>query len=270
MVTTYICLNVAYCFPETWDVASGRTAKKDYRNAKFYQKTLISCAQESGSLTKVGNYPHIQFFGMESCKLSLIMNTGKGSHWLLDEDFHAMKRKKNGGSIHWDYGSRDGQAPFFGRVPIQEFLSLWLRDGWIYEPSLSDTDCVRTILCSKGLPVEIALDIMEFADYKPPKSKLNTPHDPLHPSNREELGKYLKYCWQTMVRCYTMATELGMDPVTREDAFDGMNWKNIVSDAIISLFDQDYYSLRQVWHEKRTLEDPEVNEDYQGPFTFFI
>lgn len=141
------------------------------------------------------------------------------------------------------------------------------------------------MLCLKGLPVELALDAMEIADYKRPKSKLNTPHDPLHPSNREELGKYLKYCWQTVVRCSTIATELEMDPVSRGNTWRGMNRKNIVSEAIISLFGHhkvpDSYDRsfrwfydgisRPAWHKFRSLDDPDPEVDkIQGPFIWFV
>ncbi|KAJ5377006.1 hypothetical protein N7509_013892 [Penicillium cosmopolitanum] len=150
MLSVYVSLNVAYCFPETWDSASGRTEEKDYRNARFYQQTLIESA------------------------------------------------------------------------------------------SSSEVDELRSILCSKGLPMELALEIMKFADYKTPKSKLDPPHDPLHPANREALGQYLKYCWKTLVLYYTMATEIGMDPLDRmnqSDRSNKFNWKNLVGDAIIDLFD---------------------------------
>lgn len=88
--------------------------------------------------------------------------------------------------------------------------------------------------------MELALEIMKFADYKTPKSKLDPPHDPLHPANREALGQYLKYCWKTLVLYYTMATEIGMDPLDRmnqSDRSNKFNWKNLVGDAIIDLFD---------------------------------
>ncbi|KAJ5388121.1 hypothetical protein N7509_010662 [Penicillium cosmopolitanum] len=110
--------------------------------------------------------------------------------------------------------------------------SLYLSDG----PSLSDTTRVRMTLCSKGLPVELALDIMEFANYEPVHRKLDPPHDPLHPSNREQLGKYLKYCWQTMVRCFAIMKELGFDPVNGGEEESGMNWKSMIQDCIIGLF----------------------------------
>lgn len=66
MLSVYVSLNVAYCFPETWDSASGRTEEKDYRNARFYQQTLIESGAKDQDLR---TYPHMQFFGMQSCEL---------------------------------------------------------------------------------------------------------------------------------------------------------------------------------------------------------
>ena len=57
-----------------------------------------------------------------------------------------------------------------------------------------------------------SFDLLMFADYNAQPHVLKVPYDPLHPCNREALGRYLKYCWQTLIRCYSMATKLGMDP----------------------------------------------------------
>ncbi|KAJ5983678.1 hypothetical protein N7481_005777 [Penicillium waksmanii] len=226
MLWIYICLNVAYCFPELCDPKCGRTAEKDYRNTIFYQKTIDHCAKfPYGYYSTAGKFPHNQFFG-------------------LDPPHKVEKRIKTEENTEkrpprWEkyatYREQEHPGPY-GREPIHQYLSLstsrYLSDG----PSVSDTTRVRMTLCSKGLPVELALDIMEFANYEPVHRKLDPPHDPLHPSNREELGKYLKYCWQTMVRCFMLMKELGFDPVNggREDP--GMNWKSMIQDCIIELF----------------------------------
>lgn len=113
---------------------------------------------------------------------------------------------------------------------------------------------------------------MAFADYKPPVGKFNVPHEPLHQSNRTALGGYLKNCWQTMVRCYTMATELGMDPVDFENSRSSINWKNPVGDVVIDLFghhkdkgncswvEREHMEQRccRVWYEKETVSDDEA------------
>ncbi|CAI7590724.1 unnamed protein product [Penicillium pancosmium] len=283
MLSVYICLNIAYCFPETWDSASGRSEERDYRNARFYQQTLIeSCAKNQD----LRMYPHIQFFGMQSCE-RLKENTGKGEHWLLDEGInkHISEGGKKSSFPRWMSSAKYGPAGPYGRVPIREFLSLWRPEGCSYVASSSEIDKVRSMLCSKGLPMELALEIMKFADYKTPKSKLDPPHDPLHPANREALGQYLKYCWKTLVLCYTMATEIGMDPLDRMDQSDRsnkINWKNLVGDAIIDLFDHRKdrrYDWRyefsrelppRIWYKKEGVSDDDAPAGWRGPFTTFV
>ncbi|KAJ5288719.1 hypothetical protein N7478_001749 [Penicillium angulare] len=101
----------------------------------------------------------------------------------------------------------------------------------MYEPCSSGVDEVRETLCSLGIPVELALDILISADYEERPRKLKVPRHPLH-----ALGKYLKYCWQTLVRCSAMAAEVVMHPENPEYASTGMNWKSLVEDAIVDLF----------------------------------
>lgn len=89
---------------------------------------------------------------------------------------------------------RDGRIEgkhVYGKLPFDEFLVLERPSE--HEPAGSDVAIVRNVLCSKGLPVELALDIIEFADYTPTQG-LNVSRDPFHPSNRDELHRYLKYC----------------------------------------------------------------------------
>ena len=284
MLSVYICLNTAYCFPEIWDFASGRTEEKDYRNAKFYQKTLIESGARDWDLR---TYPHAQFFGMQSCHHPA-ENTGKG-HWLLNEDLNKHRREdgRKGRFDQWGYFKQDNLAGPYGRVPIREFLTFNRPEDCSYAASFSEVDKVRSILCSMGLSVELALEIMKFANYKTPKSKLDPPHDPLHPANREALGQYLKYCWKTLVLCYTMATEIGMDPLDRmehADGDEGINWKNLVGDAIIDLFghhkdrrngrwhelDFDGQKLPRVWYKKECVSDDEAPLGWRGPYTIFV
>lgn len=52
----------------------------------------------------------------------------------------------------------------------------------------------------------------------------------------EAFGRYLKYCWQTLVRCYSMATKLGMDPEDVKYPVNDTKWKNLVGNDIIDLF----------------------------------
>ena len=168
-------------------------------------------------------------------------------------------------------------AGLYGRVPIREFLSLYRPEDCSYVAASSEVDEVRSILCSMGLPVELALETMKFANYKTPKGKLDPPHDPLHPANREALGQYLKYCW----------TEIGMDPVDRmehADRDEGINWANLVGDAIIDLFGHhkdrregrwhelnfDGQKLPRVWYKKEGVSDDETPFGWRGPYTIFV
>lgn len=78
---------------------------------------------------------------------------------------------------------------------------------------------------SKGLPVELAVRVMHFMNYKA-KRRLTIPNDPFHPGNKEELVKYLKYCWKLLVCCEVMAKALGMH----------INWREEVSQSLVELW----------------------------------
>lgn len=202
----YICLNTIQCFPKLWDRASGKIEKSDYRNSRTYQLLVKTLTQPGDSYSAVVTYPHRRFFG-------------------IGEDHDHVYRKH-----------------VYGREPFHRFLALecLIED----EHSILDTDQVRSMLCFKGLPVELALDIMEFADYTP-KRRLNVPHDPFHPSNRNELDRYIKYCWQLLVRCDMMARELDMK----------INWEDQVTYCICQLWEaRDLYNRILV----RRLDDDRV------------
>lgn len=222
-MSAYIGLNILYCFPETWDRESGRTDEKDYRNTRLYQYMLRECTA-SWKHSDVITYPHRQFFG------------------IADEQFPGDKPLvKN--KVHWlNWAERtnksDCSIELYGRVPIEEFLSL---DSPIsYQPAASDIVSVQQILRKKGLPAELVMDIMELAGYEP-KRRLEIPHDPFHPANREELSRYLTYCWQIIVRCDMVRKALGME----------IRWQEFVADIIIGLFDYKnarcYGNLRKAW-----------------------
>jgi hypothetical protein len=58
----------------------------------------------------------------------------------------------------------------------------------IYLPTLSDTPVVINYLREKGLPPELALMILEFAEYVP-YGRLDIVDDPLHPDNENGVEK---------------------------------------------------------------------------------
>jgi hypothetical protein len=57
--------------------------------------------------------------------------------------------------------------------------------------------------------------------------RLPVEHDPLHPENREELGKYLKFCWALMVRCEVVARVIGLD----------LDWEDMITKSLVQSFD---------------------------------
>ena len=190
----YICLNVIHCFPETWDPASGRTDAKDYRRMRIYQYMLKQCTL-SGMTSDVPTHPHRQFFGIAD------------------------------GQFQFSYQDHTQTLPHpYGLMPLEKFLhcDLWPPE---HNTTPSDIPQVRHILHSKGLPMELVLDIMQRAGYAP-RGRLRVPHDPFHPDNREELAKYLRFCWEVLVRCEMLAAALGM----------AIPWHDVVARVVVRLF----------------------------------
>lgn len=199
----YIVLNVALCFPEMYDPAAGRTDETDYRHTAFYQ-CMLREATGSYCPSEATPYPHQRFFGIpsgyftESTQLSKAINP---MHWLHRTDI--LKR-----------------ADPYGLFSFDEFLNLEgsLKDQ--YQPLESDVELVKLDLFSKGLPYEIVVMIMDFADYKA-KRVLKIPHDPLHPANRAELDLYLDQCWQMIIGCSIMNNTIGEYPIDWQDIVQG-------------------------------------------------
>lgn len=141
--------------------------------------------------------------------------------------------------LNWAERTSKPDRPFelYGRVPIDEFLAL---DSPVsYEPAISDVISVQQILCKMGFPAELTMDIMDLAGYEP-KRRLQIPHDPPHPSNREELSRYLTYCWQIIVRCDMMRKAIGME----------VHWQEFVADIIIGFF--DYRNARRHGNRRKS------------------
>jgi hypothetical protein len=91
----------------------------------------------------------------------------------------------------------------------------------------ADVEHVTSMLAGKGLPMEMQLHVLQLAQYLPQR-RLEIPHDPQHPQNRTELHKYLKYCWQLLVRCEMIARALG----------DRIPWNRLVSQCLVDLWDR--------------------------------
>ncbi|KAJ5825941.1 hypothetical protein N7474_003079 [Penicillium riverlandense] len=200
----YIGLNVTFCFPQMWDAARGKPVETDYRNTRFYQYMLRECTM-TGETSDVSAYPHRQFFGISEDQF-------RGSTPSL--------QSRNPRFFQTFTRGDDYRREYYGIVPIDEFLHM---EGSVcYQPHLSDVNLVRSFLRRKGLPAELACNIMEFAEYEP-RRRLKKPHDPFHRSNRKELAEYLKYCWTLLVRCDMMAKALDFQ----------IPWKDLVTQCMV-------------------------------------
>lgn len=142
----------------------------------------------------------------------------------------------------------------YGLLPFHEFILLENDPEFLHRPSTDDAYAVLVMLCSKGLPVEISIMVMSFAHYQAPKGRLLVSDDPLHPSNREELGKYLKYCWQVLVRGHVLMNELRM----------GISWKDLVAESITRLLDTNQSGYHK-WYER---DDEDRLQQSQSAWTF--
>ena len=178
----HICLNLIYCFPETWN--SPDFLSKDYRHTHLYQRLIRNCTG-FGRTCDLATHPHRQFFGIEENQFKDWPRTPR----LRDP---VRLRKLNHKSL-----------------PYEEFLaSEKLVDTW--QPTKEEVVEVRDALFSLKLPMEIVDEILERASYSH-THRLPVSHHPFHPDNREELAKYLKYCWQLVVRCEILGRALGME-----------------------------------------------------------
>jgi hypothetical protein len=173
------------------------TEEKDYRQMKIYQYMLHQCTM-SGKTSEVATHPHRQFFGIE------------------DGQFKTRGMLRN-------------PSYLYGSVSFTHFLNSeapYGTQGYLYGPGQFDVTQVQVLLYSKGLPMELVLEIMDLAEYAP-KGRLRVPHHPFHRDNWDELEKYLKFCWKVLVRCDMMASALGMV----------IPWQDLVSQTLTELLD---------------------------------
>ena len=182
---SYVCLNVLYCYPELWNEDAGKTDKQDYRLTAVYQRAIHSATYRD-RLNDVVRFPHRQFFG--------ISNTS----WRAQVTY----RHRDG-----DVTSSTEQDRSFGILPIDGLLRML--QGLDHKPSQKDVSDMQSILMAKGLPIELALTILDFASYAPSDQRLIRSHDPLHPVNSRQLREYLTYCWTLLVRCGVLANSQG-------------------------------------------------------------
>jgi len=77
-----------------------------------------------------------------------------------------------------------------------------------YLPVSEDVAIVLFYLRLKGCPTEIGLQILAYAEFKPER-RLPIANDPMNLHNREELRKYLSWCWKVLVWCDMLMTASG-------------------------------------------------------------
>lgn len=203
---SYILLNVIHCFPATWDGPLPHA--NDYRRARSYQFLVWRDTCSSCLVSEVVTYPARQFFGI---------GDGQFTDWPKFRDakrWSHLQRGKPAGTFAWP----------FGHMPYEVFLECQ-QQPINHEPSVSDMCHVRWILYQKQLPVEIADIILKLAAYQA-RRRLPVPGHPFHAENREELSKYLTYCWQLLIRCEMTARELSMR----------INWQNWIALSIDRIF----------------------------------
>lgn len=210
-LTAYLCLNMFLAKPELHDAASRayeldalRAAHRlpyaphmhDYRNTKAYQKMLVQCTwTRSHNAYEVCSLPHREFFGIDA-----------GMVTLSPLDRYTKDR--------------------LGAIPPTEVLNTRYR-AW-HVPTTADVSAALHALQAR-VPAEIALEILELAGYTA-KRRVPVAHDPLHPDNAEELGKYLRYCWKLLARVDMLVKETGQ----------WIDWEFEVTDAIFNLWGVPY------------------------------
>ncbi|KAL4745343.1 hypothetical protein BDW72DRAFT_186807, partial [Aspergillus terricola var. indicus] len=221
----YLVLNVIYCLPELWDAELRRQnqahnpaspTENDYRNTAMYQKMVRRCTYTDPS--PVTTYPHQEFFGIPDEHFryedDYSIDEALARDWPVLKDFLDQVK------ISDDLSLEELEFPH-GQVPFEVFLNGSKTIPHL--PSASDIPRVFNILRSKGLPSELVLPILEMTGYDNAQRRLPVAHDPFHPDNREELKKYLTFCWLTLVRCNMFAQELKVK----------IDWKREILDSLL-------------------------------------
>ena len=144
----------------------------------------------------------------------------------------------------------------YGKVPLHR-LENHHSSRTQHLPTPSDVDEVFLLLRKSGLSTELALDILERADYRwQRRSPLSD--DPMHPKNREELLTYLKFCWILLIRCDVLVKACGKK----------IDWANDVSLCINDLFGVNNGALRRFEYGYWEDEPPDLIESWHSRITW--
>jgi hypothetical protein len=214
----YLCLNVLYLKPEL-HTTSSRTpncepmasdSKNDYRLTSSYQKMVVECTWPRLNDHETYTDPYREFFGIpRGLNYDVIRDNGDaygvGKFSDLFELSLFTRFEKEAALNHTlsPLYTKPVASPTepTGHSPEpyqnQNWQKVRFPRNWLL--CRGELAAVIDILGKKGLPSELALEVLEYANYYPYCS-LVVKDDPLHPKNREELERVLDYCWQLMVR----------------------------------------------------------------------
>jgi hypothetical protein len=121
-------------------------------------------------------------------------------------------------------------------------------DGNRYLPVSEDVEIVLFYLRMKGLPTELGVKVIEYADFKPER-RLKVANDPLDARNREELTRYLSWCWKVLVWCDVFMTEDGRK----------IAWQYEISDVIRELWGGEGNGGKKMWRYLSMDEETEID-----------
>ena len=229
MLQAYLCFNILMVKPELWDAESRSAYLKaeksahrttfecnlyDYRLTAAYQRMLVCCTgiTYGAYYHEAHTYPHREFFGVP----------------------RGMFRSED------PYQGQKTGKPGTGRVA--DLAEGGFRN--VHIASEADVEIVLAVLKRKGLPAELALQVLECAEYKS-AGRLRRCDDPLHAENTEELKKYLRFCWKVLVRIDMLVRECGKT----------LDWGSEVADAMCVLFELGKIGRRRGGYQQRKMCD---------------
>lgn len=211
MLRAYLCLNVLVVKPELWDSASRTAYLKaeegahrttfshevyDYRFTAAYQRMLVCCTgiPYGAYYHEAHTYPHRDFFGVPR------------GMFRYDDPYQGQKTGKPG----------TGRVADLAEGDFRNF----------HLASKADVEAALAMLRRKGLPTDVALQVLQWAEYRC-VGRLRRRDDPLHVDNADELKKYLSFCWKILVRIDMLVQECGKM----------LDWESDVADAMCVLFE---------------------------------